>query len=204
MDILQIISQWWLIAVWWLAVILWYKFFSKKIDNISVRDPKDHKFFSEIDFYIHNKIPNIKLYSKEFKYEPWRTAIFRDMLISKLKIWRDFVFIFATNDSPNILDCSTKCINWLVDWYNGDREEKQIPKIVIDKFNYRHIDHANTLMNWIESICGSRSFHNDFEKKNAILHLHIMMLVVTVIDAEKTLWVLNWELTGVKYKWIIL
>lgn len=138
------------------------------------------------------------------KYQPWRTAIFKDMLMTKIEIWEKYVYEFANNESDNVLENSTKCINWLVNEYTNKRKAIGIPQLVIDKFNERHLWHATALMNSIEWVCWSMSFHNTEEKKNAILHLHTMMLVLTVIDAEKTLWFLNWQLNWIKYNGIVI
>lgn len=204
---LEAISQWGLLIVWALAVFIVAKYFLQRIkkeDSENVRDPLQHKFFSEIDFYITNKIPNIKLYTKQMEFDEGRTKIFRDMLMVKVKARKKNVMYFVTKTDENLLDVSTSCINDLINEYTKIRWDMAIPQIVIDKFNYWHSPHASALMQAIEGVCGSRSFHNDREKKNAILHLHTMMLVFTLLDAEKTLWVLNGELTGMVYKWLTI
>jgi len=204
MEYINLLSQWGLIVVWALATYLWYQYFNQKINGQDIRNPLNHKFFWECDFYLTNKVPNIKLYNKEMKFEEVRTLIFKDMMMIKIRIRKKRVEDFAKSYNENILECSTKCINWLVEEYNKERNKEWIPSLVISKFNERHLWHATALMEAIEWVCGSRSFHNEQEKKNAILHLHTMMLVLTIIDAEKTLWILNWELKGIKYKWKII
>jgi len=199
MDINKL-SQWWLLLVWALAVFLAYKYFSKKMNWQKSKSCIYHQFFSELDFYISNKIPNLRLTNKSWEFDKARTEIFKDLLLIKFRIWKKWINEFINDKSDDILESSTKAINDLVNEYNKERIDKWIPSIVIDKFNFRHEGHAQSLMDWIRSICGGGAFNTIEEMKNAILYLHLMMLWITFIDAKNTLWVLNWELKGINYK----
>ena len=92
----------------------------------------------------------------------------------------------------------------IVDEYNRQWEIQRIPKIVRKKFNEWHYDHADVLIRGMKDLVICRSFSTMEEKLNAVLELNNALLLMTLLDAEKTLWELNWELSGTFYKKIKL
>lgn len=167
-----------------------------------VTAPHKHIFFNEITRYKKHILPGVKLYHK-WKYDKWRSQIFKDMICIKFDIWETYLEKSIAKKNHwawEMIDV----INWIVDWYNKKWREYWIPEIVIDKFNERHHWHANMLFLSIENIVRWWAFSSDREKVNAALYMHLAMAVQTFNDAEKTLGKLNWELSWVIYKWIEL
>ncbi len=204
MDYINLISKWWLLVIGAMAGYLAYKYFSSKIGIKEWRKPRENKFFSEINFFLTNKIPYIKLYHNQSVYDVWRTMIFRNMLYIKLRCWKENLLIFIEKNDENIYDSFIQFVNTTLDCYERKRKEDWIPQIVIDKFNEWHKPHIDVLMWWVEAICWWRAFHNRDEMLNAILYVNLSTLVLTITTAEKTLAELNWELSWINYKWKIL
>ena len=196
------ISQWWLLVVWAISVYLAYTYFRQKLSNFKVKKPWEHSFFTCIKNTIEFKLPTIKLNYKN-KEARWRTKIFQDMLVIKLKIWAEKLRE-ATNKK---WDLNTIYQNTLIDiyhWYLSERKEREIPLIVVEKFNKRHEPLIELYQKSIENICSSKWYSSRIEKENAILEISNAMVVFTILDWEKTLWSLNWELTWLKYKWLLI
>lgn len=198
MELIQYISQWWLLVVGGVATYLAFSFFRQKIDKINLANPINHKFFSECDYYTVNKIPTIKLLY-HWKKAPVRTEIFRDMLTSKIRIRKTTIKDCINSKEKVTAYKMIESINKIVNSYQVERARMGIPTIVINKFNEWHLWHSNVLISCIQDICSSDSFSSYEEKMNAVLHMHNMMLIITITDVEKTLGSLNWELSGLIY-----
>ena len=196
------ISQWWLLVVWAISVYLAYTYFKQKLSNSKVKNPSNHSFFTCIKNTIEFKLPTIKLYYHD-KFAKGRTKIFQDMLAIKLKIWAEKLRE-ATNKE---WDLNTIYQNTLINiyrWYLSERKEREIPLVVVEKFNKRHEPLIELYQKSIENICSSKWYSSRIEKENAILEISNAMVVFTILDWEKTLGSLNWELTGLKYKWLLI
>ena len=200
-----------IVAVWfffyftflfWRIIVDYVKenILKKKDDN--VKDPLEHKFFSNIEYFITTKIDTLRIY-KEWRFCVWRTQIFKDMLKIKFTLRKEAMKQMILTK----WDIEIVFMDWLlklVKDYNYEWEKKLIPKVAIDKFNDWHNNHVQVFVLWIESIANWKCFSSDKEKINAIMELSSSMIVLTVLDGEKTLWLINGELTWVHYDIFIL
>ncbi len=167
-----------------------------------VSSPQKHRFFSEIIRIRKYVIPYIKL-THNWIIDHWRSKIFSDMISIKLLIWEKHIAgVVKKKDCKK--DDMLGAIDDLVEEYTKEWIVAWIPNSVIDKFNGWHKEHATILIQGIQDICDWRAFTSKKEKINAILYMHLNLLVITRIDAEKTLWELNWELSGIEYAWFTL
>ena len=204
--IIRLIQDFWtttliVAIVIYFAFRIWNYHIKKYITN-KVRQPKDHYFFSKIKRDIELLIPNIRL-SYDWKYSEWRTKIFRDMLIVKFKIWKRILkeTIHEKWDLNNIWQ---DAIIDIYKWYIEEWDKVWIPNIVIDKFNSWHSQHIKIYQKAIERIFSWDCFSSKEEKINAILEISITMIILTLSDAEQTLWSINWDLSWLEYKWVTI
>lgn len=167
-----------------------------------VVSPTNHRFFSEASRLRKYVIPYMKL-EHNGKYDEGRTMIFRDMLDIKFRIWSEYILKVVSQKHCK-KDDILNAIDKLVDDYNKERIVSDIPKIVASKFNEWHKEHAKILIQAIHDVCDSKNFNSEKEKLNAILYMHLNLLSITRVDAEKTLWSLNGEISGLVYKWFTL
>ena len=170
----------------------------------NVADPKKHGFFQKVEFILRYKLPEIEL---RFKGQPCqgRTTLFRDMLKIKFEAWKRNIAAVCAVDYQNmsksdIRQAFTEAMLNLVSEYESTWEQNGIPRIVVDKFHKWHDNHAQMFLEAIESITGGTCFSSPREIMNAILEMNAMMLLLTILDAEKTLGDLNGELSGMEYK----
>jgi len=172
----------------------------KKKDKIVL--PENHSFFTDANYFVKNKLPLLTLHSHWWACQ-WRTQIFKDMLNIKLTKWSKSLKI-ALNTKWDIEEIFIDCLVALIEDYNAEWKSLWIPSIVIDKFNEWHSNHVDIYIGAIKSISKWHSFDSTTEKQNAIMEISSAMMILTILDAEKTLWKINWDLSGIEYKWVIL
>jgi len=200
-NILKLITNYWVMA-FITAMVLYFllKIWNYLLEQTfkKVDPPYEHMFFTNINKHIEFKIPTVKLFYHDM-YAEGRTKIFCNMLSIKFKIWSTKL----REATYKKWDLNTIYQNTLIDiyhWYLIEWKEKDIPEVVIDKFNEWHQPLIELYQKSIEDICSSKWYSSRIEKENAILEISNAMVVFTVLDWEKTLGSLNWELTGLKYK----
>jgi len=185
-----------------------YRKLSQDLLDQNIAEPKNHTFFQKVDYILRYKLPEIRLRFRG-QYCEGRTMLFRDMLKIKFRVWQD-----------RIRKACEKCVDYptnsqigqeflkatvdLVEEYERLWEQDGIPRNVVEKFHKWHDNHAQIFIEAIENITGGSSFSSNKEVINAILEISNAMLLLTILDAEKTLGDLNGELTGMKYKDLIL
>jgi len=208
MDIIEIVSQGGLIAVGSLAVSLAYKYFNNKISK-KVSSPLNHLFFEKIKYERRVHLKSIKLKYKN-KFCKGRTILFTDMLDKKFKIWKMTVREFVSEalklkaTGAELENLSSRYINKIVEDYEREWHTMGVPENVIDKFMEWHGQRIKMLLEFINPICIGDSYDSVEEKLNAILDIHKVLIVITIIDVEKTLGQMNGELTGLEYKGLII
>ena len=173
--------------------------FFRKFKKIKLNE---HPIFPTLDTLCKTRIPNLKLGTAG------RTLVFKDMLVSKNSIWKN-VSIETIEDNSYVsnADFYNKNIKRLNDGVIACEKAWQdlgIPQIVIDKFNEWHINRVKLITEDITMIAYSNFYHEYEEKKLAILDLYSLSLVMTVLDAERTLMHLNGALTGKVYKGVTI
>lgn len=181
-----------------------YRKLAKDLLDQNIAEPKNHTFFQKVDYILRYKLPEITLKFRG-QYCEGRTILFRDMLKIKFRVWQDHIrkACDKSQDYPTssqIGQAFLKATVDLVDEYERLWEEDGIPPKVIQKFHKWHDNHAQIFIEAIENITGGSSFSSKKEVINAILEISNAMLLLTILDAEKTLGDLNGELTGMKYK----
>lgn len=185
-------------------VMLKYQQMERSMLEQSVADPKKHAFFQKVDYILRYKLPDIKLSSKG-TYCEGRTAMFRDMLRTKFELWRDMVAKICAMDyehmsSGDIRQTFTQETLDLVTEYESEWQKNGVPKIVVSKFHEWHDNHAEMFLGTVDSITLGACFGSQREIINAILEMNMLMVLLTLLDAEKTLGDLNGEISGLEYK----
>lgn len=173
-----------------------------------VTEPQKHVFFQKIDYILRYKLPEIRLtYHKE--YCEGRTLMFRDMLKTKFELWRDNILRVCSMDyqnmsSADIRQAFMQALLDLVSQYELKWQQDGVPKVVVTKFHEWHDNHAEMFLETVDSITMGSCFGSPREILNAILEMNMMMVLLTLLDAEKTLGDLNGEISGFEYKGIKL
>lgn len=174
----------------------------------SVADPKKHAFFQKIDYILRYKLPEIKLNYKG-QYCEGRTAMFSDMLKTKFELWRDMITKICGMDYESMTSTDIRLLFTqetidLVNQYETLWQQNGVPKVVVSKFHEWHDNHAEMFLGTIDSITSGACFGSPREIINAILEMNMLMVLLTLLDAEKTLGDLNGELSGLTYKGLTL
>lgn len=206
---LEFISQAGLLGVGALAVFLAYKYFNNKLIESPVSNPRKHRFFNLVTYELLNRIPYINLYHNG-QYCRGRTLVFRDMLRIKFEHWEDGLKNAMIDGEDNLTDSELQALleKATIDFVGGYRKEwretldidGKYLELITSKFSEWHQAKVEMYMEAIRGICQGNSFSSAREKANAFLELNCSMLVLTIIDAERSLGELNGELTGAKYK----
>lgn len=188
--------------------LLKYQKMEREILEQSVAEPTKHVFFQKIDYILRYKLPEIRL-SYKGQYCEGRTTMFRDLLKTKFELWRDNIMKVCGMDyehmsSGNMRQAFTQATLDLVSQYETKWLQDGVPKVVVTKFHEWNDNHAEMFLETIDSITMGSCFGSLREIMNAVLEMNMMMLLLTLLDAEKTLGDLNGELTGLEYKGIKL
>lgn len=204
-TIIEILSQGGMIGVGIVATFLAYKYFANKIGLDSIKNPKNHDFFSKLQYEKIAHIPGICLRYKG-NLAPNRTKMFKNMLDDKFNKWNSNIFDMV-NEAMNtkasgceLEMISNKYVKRIITDYEKCWKDSGINKKVIEKFSTWHNEHIKLLVITIGSICLGDSFNTLKEKVNAILEIHKVIIIITIVDVEKTLGEMNGELSGTKYK----
>lgn len=155
-------------------------------------DLKSHIFFSEISYMIQVTTQNI-----HYPKDPVRSAMVRLFIRIKLKsIERHFkqlvddVVVGKEISSCVFNNTITKAV---VD-YEAEAKERFIPEVFISKFSTWHTPKIKEMRDMIEYISRSTIYDNNIEKTCAVLDVILMVLHLTLMDAETTLYAMNGEL----------
>ncbi len=188
--------------------LLKYQKMERDMLEQTVAEPKKHAFFQKADYILRYKLPEIRL-SYQKQYCEGRTLMFRDLLKIKFELWRENILKVCAMDyehmsSGDIRQAFTQATLDLVSQYEAKWQQDAVPQVVINKFHEWHDNHAEMFIETIESITMGSCFGSPREIMNAILEMNMMMLLLTLLDAEKTLGDLNGELSGLEYKGIKL
>jgi hypothetical protein len=208
-GVIEYISQGGLLVVGAMATYLAFKYFKGKIPYHKVTNPRNHLFFSKIQYEKIAHLPSIRL-KHNGVYAPNRTTMFTNMLDDKFDIWNKYVWDMineALRSNANDYDLeilNNKCIKNIIIGCESKWKETGIDKDVIKKFNLWHSEHIKLLIETIGFICLGDSYSSIEEKLNAILEIHKVLIIITIVDVEKTLGNMNGSLSGKKYKKLIL
>ncbi|QQR82984.1 hypothetical protein IPJ72_04120 [Candidatus Peregrinibacteria bacterium] len=184
--------------------LLKYQQMERSMLEQGVADPKKHAFFQKVDYILRYKLPDIKLNYKG-TYCAGRTAMFSDMLETKFELWRDMITRVCATDyehmsNADIRQMFTQETLNLVSQYEAQWQQDGVPKVVVSKFHEWHDNHAEMFLGTVDSITLGACFGSQREIINAILEMNMLMVLLTLLDAEKTLGDLNGEISGLEYK----
>lgn len=162
-----------------------------------------HDFFSQMDYHINIRIPSLPIINK------FKKKVFTDFLIIKYSAFRDAIYSFVERQDLEILSKDQlssefkKLFNDTVKLYNIKAQQEWIPQLVIDKFMIWHKSTIEKTSKEIWEFCQSDFFYSNTSRISAILTVYNIDFYNTIIDAEKTLKDINWDLAWLEYKWII-
>ncbi|QQS59641.1 hypothetical protein IPN35_02040 [Candidatus Peregrinibacteria bacterium] len=180
------------------------KYLQEKIKPNEVTDPRSHAFFSTSERLMNYHIPRMKVSN-----DPARNALFRDMLVKKITVWRKKMLDFVARDFSSlktyeIKDLFANTLKEIISGYEMDWKAAEVPTPVVAKFALWHSPRVEGLSGSATSVFDGKSFTTPNEMLNATLCLQNALLVETVIDAERTLGELNGELSGLTYQGLTL
>jgi len=183
--------------------LLLFRYFSGKITGVNAEigkgDLRDHSFFQKIDFALEYKIPHLDLGDKG------RSRLFQDMLAQKFIAWKQIILLLLEKEEifksdSELLNANTKAITAVVKEYERRWKQLGMPRIAIQKFGKWHNERVKYIMENVKDIINSSYYDTEKEKMAAILCSYSFMVDVTIVDAERTLRVLNGELEGKEYQ----
>jgi len=165
--------------------LLWRR---KAAQKRNVLDFKSHPFFSNMRYYLDQRIPRFRVDC------PLRTTLLRITMRSKfeagLKHVEHFVFQEKTKDINTMKTMVTDIINS----YEKEWERLHIPVIFIDKFYLFHKPKMNRLIDFIEQVSASSLLGID-GKVVALLYALQTAYDSTLLDLEKANSEINGELS---------
>lgn len=156
-----------------------------------------HELFYKIKSYLDISIPLMKIKG------PVRSKMFRDMLDIKLNIISDdlkTLLLSKSLNSDNMLQLNLNNLELMVKKYQNAWRSGGVPEIVITKFEEWHQAKILLLYDSIKQICDCQVIDTPVEEMYSILNIYLTIVSFTIVDAEKTLTVLNGQLKGVTYK----
>jgi len=160
-----------------------------------------HTFFRSITRMIDQEIDKLEI------VEPLRAKIFKNFLKIQFNVTHDLVRDFILEDHMNDLDIKVfhsklyALVTKIINDYEAIAIKDEIPPIVIEKFNKWHNDKIDTIYNFINDICEAGDWYgSNTVRFYSFLTQLVSMLDLTLLDARKTLVLLNGELDKVTYK----
>lgn len=191
----------------WLATQLaveWVKKLPSKPAEIagptSLEDLMNHKLFQHCQYYVSFGVRKIK-FSPDY---PMRGKMYKDMLEIYFDVvantFKDNLARLATADSKAWSAEAMRTLRTAMDEYEQQFTEEGVPQLVIDKFADWHQPSIEFITNNINALNESK-IANDSARKTSVLFGTILNATKTAIfSAERTLIVLNGELSGNTYK----
>ena len=201
-----------------LSAYVGVKYNNKKKSNKTNDDEEtklnliNHPVFTRIEF---NK--NMVMTGFEFKNKG-KELVFKEILFQHLNIYKAELEHLCSHldgqemDTNELLNRSTKAIceimgklqNFYVDDASFTDEEKEVLKIVLDKYHIWDMEREQKTLEMIENICGSSFYPTTYSKAVTILDMFLFFINDTIDDANKTLNSLNGDLKGLKFKGVVI
>ncbi len=220
-NLLNIIYEYgWFMAIFLLIIYSLYKFVSINyknwMDKSKTLDDEDdpnestheslahHPFFSNAQYRLKVEIPNMDLVPNK----PIRETVFKDLLdITFTNVYAICTEIVNIPDMESWhhdewVDELTKKINEIAINIEVDAEKRGIPDIIIKKFSRWNLSTIEALREYVLMLGHSKLYTTNVAKTNTFLFIMNLLLVTTLGDAERTIRVINGELTGILYKGI--
>ena len=174
------------------------KWFEKIEQNL-----ENHQFFSEMEHHITIRIPNLPIEHK------FKKKVFRDILILKYTHFKEWLYKFVQRKDIDIMTENElykefkKTFDDIVTWCIKEANDIWIPPLVMEKFMYWHNGTIESTARMIKEFCFSTYFYTNTARLSAILSAYNVEFYLTLVDAEKALQHINWDLIWLNYKWMI-
>ena len=184
-----------IVAIGGPIAVLWFKYklgIRKKKSKDSLRN---HIFFSEIAYMI-----DVSSWKLDYPDKPTRSAMVRKFIRIKLKsIERNFrALVDDVIDGKSISSSDyNNTITKIVVEYEREAREKKIPITFINKFSAWHTPKIKQIREITEFITRSNIYDDSVEKTSAVLSIIIMVLHLTLMDADNTLNNMNGDLDNI-------
>lgn len=173
---------------------------------------ENHPIFNRLDF---NKNIIISGFSLENK---GKEKVFKDILLKHMEIYKvnlktlsgqignaeisqEQIFNFTLNSLNNII-YSLNNFYKVEDEYTS--QEKKVLKIVMDKYSLWNLDREQMFITRMQEICASNVYQNNNLKAYLVLDTFLYMINDTINDASRTLNNINGDLTGLKFKGVVI
>ena len=159
---------------------------------------------SKLAYWIDYKIPSLVL------EEDGRNLVFHDLLKIKFETYLDNLTNiedgekFKSLTKLEVYNAFVACIKSIDDEYKKRAEHEGIPEIVVQKYDIWHNTSLEFVLHSAETMTTSSIYKTNHEYINGIYSLITVLLELKIIEAERTLTKLNGELTGIKYKNIVI
>lgn len=192
-----------------------YKYFNIKIENIKVTEKnvttsdkavdldslKNHAFFHNMEYMLNSKIDEINLGDKG------RTLIFKDMIMQQYKVIKDKLYELCEEKIENhteLYEKNMEILDSAMKEYELEWRRMEIPSVCIDKYSEWMKNKIDGLVDSITSTTNNNVAWNVVEMQFIILDAYNWFLNGSFNDNLIVLRVLNGELSGQKYKNVVI
>lgn len=175
-----------------ITILIKYKLKNIKKTKESLRN---HIFFNEIAYMI-----DVTSWKIDYEHNPIRSAMVRKFIRIKLKaIERNYKKLVDDIIDGKEIDISeyNNILTKIVVEYEREARDKKIPQVFINKFSQWHTPKIKQIREITEFIVRSSIYDDTVEKTSAILDIILMVLHLTLMDADNTLNNMNGDLDNV-------
>ncbi len=152
-------------------------------------DYESHVFFSNMEYYINQKIPRIRV------DDPLRTKLLRVTMRAKYTAGLKHIRNFVLNEKVINVNTMKAMVSTIVDDYEREWAEANVPQVFIDKFYIFHKPKIDSLTRFIEQVNNSHLLCRS-GKIVALLYQMQTTYDSTLLDLEEANSAINGELTA--------
>lgn len=184
-----------IVAVGGPIAVLWFKYKFSVGKKKSKESLRNHIFFSDIAYMI-----DVSSWKLDYPDKVTRSAMVRKFIRIKLKsVERNFKkLVDDVIDGKDISSCDyNNTITKIVVEYEHEAREANIPITFINKFSSWHTPKIKQIREITEFITRSNVYDDVVEKTSAVLSIIIMVLHLTLMDADNTLNNMNGDLDNI-------
>lgn len=159
-----------------------------------------HPFFANAQYRLNIEIPNLEILPNK----PVKEQMFRDILkfyIQAMYVGCQDITTFDMELWSSDKWCAemTQKFNEIMDDFNTNCENHGVPEVVLFKFAKWQQSTLQFFYGNIMSVGNSTVFNSNIDRTNTLFFILNLLLVTTIVDAEKTLKELNGEVSGKIY-----
>jgi len=174
-----------------IVILVFFTIWRRKKNNnkiLKVVNFEKHGIFSSLKYYYHQKIPRFEGKS------PLRTKLIKVALKIKFEVSYDKIHDFIQPNVDRNINSAKDMIMSIVDEYERQWKEENIPDIFVSKFYDYHQPKINILMEFIEDL-GNDEIFDENSKTEALLNQLRVIFDWTMLDMSRLERELNGELT---------